>query len=113
MSKHTMSVFKRILLSLLAVFYISVFAVEATHGHDNLIESTRSSDNSDNGLSSDNCHVCAYFGHHEIKEIVFVAILFFALISFQETPSNFIELNKNYQTYLRYFVNRGPPCNLM
>lgn len=108
--KYSVNVFSRILLVLLAVFYVSIFAIEAFHGHDNLIEIS-SSDGAKDGLAD--CNICAYFAHHEKEEIAVSAITSLALFIFQDCALTTHELTRSYQTDIQNFVNRGPPCLLV
>ncbi len=106
--KYSVNIFSRLLVGLLAVLYVSIFVIEAIHGHENLIE-TSSSDDVKSGLN-DNCIICAYFAHHEKKEIAISNISSIAPIVFQTTALSTFEVTKEYQTYLQDFANRGPPC---
>jgi len=81
--KYSVNVFSRVLLCLLAVFYVSIFAIEAIHSHESFIE-TSSSDGVKNGLDADDCKICAYFAHHEKDEIAVSTIISFALFIFQD-----------------------------
>src|SRR5690606_36903875 len=62
--KYSVSTCSRLLLCLLAVLYVSIFVVEATHSHANLME-TVSADGEKNGPETSDCKICAYVSHHE------------------------------------------------
>lgn len=110
--KYSVNVFSRILLGLLAVFYVSIFAIEALHCHDNLIENS-SSEGLNDGLDAVDCKICAYFAHHEKEEIAVSVFVSFALFIFQDSVLTTLELTRRYQTDIQYFVNRGPPYLLV
>lgn len=106
--KYSVNVFSQVLLGLLAVFYVSIFLIEAIHSHESSIE-VSSPDGSENGPDTDDCKVCAYFAHHEKEEIVVSTIISFALFLFRDDTLTTLELTSCYQTSVQYFINRGPP----
>src|SRR5690606_33043688 len=108
--KYLVNAFSRVLLGLLAVFYVSILAIEAFHVHDNSIE-INSSDGLKDGLAD--CSICAYFAHHEKEEIAVSTITSFALFIFQGCVLITTELTRSYQTDIQDFVNRGPPYLLV
>lgn len=105
--------FSRILIGLLAVFYVSIFAIEAFHSHDSLIEVSSSDGVKDGvdagGSEANSCNICAYFAQHDQKEITVSILPSFALFLSQERLLNTSELTGSYQTCIQDFVNRGPP----
>ena len=111
-NKYSIGVFSQVLLGLLAVFYISIFAIEATHSHENFIE-VSSSDGEKNVMGAEDCKICAYIAHHQTKKFVTNTNHSFEPMVFQEvalTPFNF---TINYQADLLCFTSRGPPSLLI
>ncbi|MGO1868620.1 MAG: hypothetical protein ACTIKD_10635 [Sphingobacteriaceae bacterium] len=106
--KYSVNVFSRILLGLLAVFYVSIFALEALHGHENFIEIS-SSEDGNNGPDADVCKICAYFAHHDKKEMSISTVPFFAPLVFPADRLDSFEVTKEYQSEVQDFTNRGPP----
>ncbi|TCK80877.1 hypothetical protein [Albibacterium bauzanense] len=110
--KYSVSAFSRILLALLAVFYVSIFAIEAFHIHHNSVEISLS-DGLNDGSNAVDCKICAYFAHHKKEEIAVSVIISFALFIFQDGSLTTLELTRRYQTDIQDFINRGPPYPLV
>ena len=107
--KYPLNVFCRVLSCLLAFFYVSIFTIEAIHGHDSPIENS-SADGLNDGLDAVDCKICVYFAHHEKEEIAVSTIISFALFIFQDDSLTIPELTRFCQTSIQDFINRGPPC---
>jgi|GEM_PF-6464803 len=60
--KYTLGGMSRLLVVLLAVFYISIIAMEAAHMHADVIETSASADAEDDPAANE-CKICAYFAH--------------------------------------------------
>lgn len=122
---HTLNIFTRILLGLFAVFYISIFIIEATHSHNNLVEVANMTGDPDSGSGAEDtnsspdrstnadtihCDICAYFAYHDnhkglaVNAIPSIVPLVRELVSLNE-----FGLTRPYQAVLKNFVNRGPP----
>ena len=106
--KYSISGISRLLIVLLAVFYVSIIAVEATHGHNNLMEKS-SSDGINDDLGADDCKICAYFAHHEQAEAVISSSISFALFVPHDGALIKRDFTSAYQTTVQEFINRGPP----
>lgn len=109
------------MLGLFAVFYISIFIIEATHSHNNLVEVSNIQGNPDNGSGAENpdrntnadaihCDICAYFAHHENHKGLAVTTNPSTILLVLDVVSlNEFGLTRPYQAVLKNFVNRGPP----
>ena len=110
--KYSVSTFSRLLLCLLAVFYVSIFVVEATHSHANLME-TVSADGEKNGPETSDCKICAYVAHHENEMVAASAGISFALFPSPNDPIIIPAFTNGYQAGIQHFINRGPPCSFV
>jgi len=110
--KYSVSAFSRFLLGLLAVFYVSIIVVEATHTHESLVEAV-SSDGERNGPETTDCKICAYLAHYESEFVAIIPTTSFALNRTQADSTIMPEHIHGYQTNLADFINRGPPCSFV
>lgn len=110
--KYSVSTFSRLMLCLLAVLYVSIFVVEATHSHANLME-TVSADGEKNSAEASDCKICAYFAHHDNEMVAASAGISFALFPFPNDPIIIPAFTNWQQAGIQHFINRGPPCSFV
>ena len=107
--KYTLGGMSRLLVVLLAVFYISIIAMEAAHMHADVIETSASADAEDDPAANE-CKICAYFAHQQQAGAVISYDLSIALFSLHDRVLIARDFANAYQTSVQEFINRGPPC---
>src|SRR5690606_30187384 len=110
--KYSVSTFSRLLLCLLAVFYVSIFVVEATLSHANVMAMV-SADGEKNGPETSVCKICAYVAHHENEMVAANAGISFALFPSPNDPVIIPAFANGYQAGIQHFISRGPPCSFV
>ncbi len=104
----TTSTFSRMLVFLLAVFYVSVLLTEATHTHESHA-ATVSSEGDKSGAVAGDCKICAYVAHHGAGLVTPAAGVSFALFLSSDEPTVSPALADWYKATVQQFINRGPP----